>query len=156
MDPCAGRGTTTILAVSIMKEFNCKVSSTWSNDDRTKDAAFTHRKYGNGGQEKLSQVDCIIGPKRRHDDCCSCNGEKTWDSCDHCPMYARIQEGRDSDAFTDRHKRASSAVNKGVASIVARCDSSPGVGLFSIPIGLQQILDVSGLLCSCLTRHWKS
>ena len=73
--PCAGKGMTTILEAkkimwhSIMKEFNCKVSSSWSHDDRTKDTAFTHRKHGDGGQEKVSQVDCVIGPKDRHDDC---------------------------------------------------------------------------------------
>ena len=38
---------------SIVKEFNCKVSSMWSDDHRTKDAAFTHRKHGDGGEEKV-------------------------------------------------------------------------------------------------------
>ena len=42
---------------SIMKEFNCKVSSTWSDDDHTKDAAFTYRKHGDGGLEQVSQLD---------------------------------------------------------------------------------------------------
>ena len=44
---------------SIVKEFNCKVSSTWSDGDRTEDAALTHRKHGDGGQGKVSQLDCI-------------------------------------------------------------------------------------------------
>ena len=33
------------MSYSIMKEFNCKVSSAWCNDDRTKDTAFTLRKH---------------------------------------------------------------------------------------------------------------
>ena len=52
-----------------MKEFNCKASSTWSDNDRTTDAAITHKKHGDGEQVKLSQLDYIIGPKARHDDC---------------------------------------------------------------------------------------
>ena len=59
---------------SIMKEF--KVSSTWSDDDRTKDAAFTHRKHGDGGHEKVSQLDLVIGTKERHDDCYVCSEGK--------------------------------------------------------------------------------
>ena len=51
-----------------MKELSCKVSSTWSKDDRAKDA-LTHRKHGDGGLEKVSQLDFITGPKDRHDDC---------------------------------------------------------------------------------------
>ena len=58
-----------IMWCSIMKEFNCEVPSMWSNDDRTKDAAFTQRKQGDGGQEKVSQLDFIIEPEERHDDC---------------------------------------------------------------------------------------
>ena len=49
---------------SIMKEFNCKVSSTWSDDDRTEDAAFTHRKHGDGGQGNVSQVEFFFLAKR--------------------------------------------------------------------------------------------
>ena len=60
---------------SIMKEFDCKESPTWSNDDRTKDAAFTHRKHGDGGQGMVSQLDFIIGPKDRRDDCFIYNDE---------------------------------------------------------------------------------
>ena len=77
----------------IMKEFCCKVSSTWSNDDRTKDVAFTHRTHSYGGPEKVSQLDFIIGPKERHDDCYFCNEGTLWDSWDHYPIYGRIQEG---------------------------------------------------------------
>ena len=86
---------------SIMKEFNCKVSSTKSNDDRTKDASFTHRKH----EEKLSQMDLSLGKKGRHDDCFFCNEGMLWDSWDHYPISARIQEERDSDALTGKRKK---------------------------------------------------
>ena len=66
-------GYKNVMWYSIMKEFNCKVFSTWSSDDRTKDAASTHRKHGDGGREKLLQLDFIIGPQERHDECCICN-----------------------------------------------------------------------------------
>ena len=89
-----------------MKEFNCKVSSTWSNDNRTKDAAFTHRKHGDGGQEKVSQLDFFcIGPNDRHDECFIYNEGKLWDTWDHYHIYARIQEGRDAEQFLGRKKR---------------------------------------------------
>ena len=52
---------------SIMKEFNCKVYST-AKYDRAKDAAFTQRKHGNGGQGKVSQMDHIIEPQEMHDE----------------------------------------------------------------------------------------
>ena len=90
-------GYKTFMWYSIMKEFNSRVSSTWSNNDRTRDAAFTHRKHGDGGLEKVSQLDLIIVPKERererHDDCYICNEGKVWDSWKHYPIYARIQEG---------------------------------------------------------------
>ena len=53
-----------IMWYSIMKEFNCKGSSTWSNDVHSKDAACTHKKHGDRGQVKVSQLEFIIGPKR--------------------------------------------------------------------------------------------
>ena len=94
-----------IMWYSIMKEFNCKVSSTWSNDDRTKDAAFTHRKHGDGEHGKVSQLDSIIGPAERLDDCFICNEGKLWNSWDHYPIYARIQEGRDTEQFFRKRNR---------------------------------------------------
>ena len=109
--PVLAKVWTTILAVkknmwySIMKGLNCKVSSTWSNDDRSKGAACAHRKHGDGGKEKVSQLDFIIGPKERHDDCYICNEGKLWDSFDHYPMYARIQEGRDAEQFSGKRKK---------------------------------------------------
>ena len=70
---------------SIMNEFNCKVSSTWSNDDRTNDAAFTHKKHGDGRKGKSSQLDFIIGPKDRLDDCFICNEGELWDPVGSLP-----------------------------------------------------------------------
>ena len=82
-----------IMWYSIMKEFNCKVSSTWSNDDRAKDAVFTHRKQDDGGQGKLSQLDSIIGPKGRHDDCQTCNEGKAVGLVGSLPDF-RVDAGR--------------------------------------------------------------
>ena len=82
-----------------MKEFNCKISSAWSNDDRTKDASCTHRKYGDGGQGTLSLLD--HGGTTTY----ICNEGKLWDSWDQYPIYARIQEGRESDAFFTEEER---------------------------------------------------
>ena len=102
---CAGKGMTTILAVikfmwySIVKEFNWKVSSTWSDDDRAKDAAFAHQKHGDEGQVKVLQLDFIVGSKERHDE------RKLWDTWDHFPIYARIEEGRDAKHFSGKRKR---------------------------------------------------
>ena len=50
---------------------------------------FTHRKHGDEGQGKLSQLDDIIGPKGRHDDCYIFEG-KLWNVWNNYPIYARI------------------------------------------------------------------
>ena len=34
-----------------MKEFNCKVTSSWSTYGRESEMAFTHRQFGNEGEE---------------------------------------------------------------------------------------------------------
>ena len=49
---------------------------------------------GDGGQEKASQVDFIIGPKDRHDDSCLCNEGKLWDTWDHYPMCESTVPGK--------------------------------------------------------------
>ena len=46
-----------------------------------------------------------MGPKHRHDDCFICNEGKLWDTWDHYPMYARIQEGRDAEQFLGNRKK---------------------------------------------------
>ena len=83
---------------------NCKVSSTCANDDCAKDAAFTHQKHGDEGQGKVSQLDFIIKPKDRPDDCLIFNEGKLWDTRDHYPIYARIEEGRDTKQFPRKPK----------------------------------------------------
>ena len=66
----------------------------------TKDAAFTHQKHGDEGQGKVSQLDFFFfGSKDRHDDCLIFNEGKLWDTWDHYPIYARIEEGRDAKQF---------------------------------------------------------
>ena len=45
----------------IMKEFNCKVTSTWSNCGREKGLAFTHQQFGEKGKEIIAQLDYIVG-----------------------------------------------------------------------------------------------
>ena len=86
-----------------MKEINCKISSTWSDDDRTKDSAL---RTGSIVMEdgKLSQLDCIIGPEGRHH-CHICKEGKLWNSWDHHPIYVRIDEGRDAEQFARKRKK---------------------------------------------------
>ena len=51
----------------IMKEFSCKVTSTWSSCDREREMAFTHRQFGKDGKGRTTQLDYIIGPKGTSD-----------------------------------------------------------------------------------------
>ena len=50
-----------------MKEFDCKVSSTWSVCGKVRAEAFTHRHLSQDKKEEISQLDYIIGPKRASD-----------------------------------------------------------------------------------------
>ena len=43
----------------IVKEFNCKVTSTWSSCGREKDP-FTHRRFGKGREGRTAQLDYIV------------------------------------------------------------------------------------------------
>ena len=62
----------------IMKELHCKASSTWSVCGREKEEAFTtHRQLGDRRQELKSQLDYIIGPKRRDKINCGTRGTTT-------------------------------------------------------------------------------
>ena len=74
-----------------MKEFNCKVSWTWSSDEEREDA-FKHRQRGNEENGKKSQLDYIIGAEERCDDIHICNGNKAWTTWDHCFFHARIRQ----------------------------------------------------------------
>ena len=52
MVPCVGKvcendhgGFKKLMWYGIMKEFNCKVTSTWSNGGREKEMVFTHQEF---------------------------------------------------------------------------------------------------------------
>ena len=77
----------------IMKDFNCRATSTWSKCGRAKKTDLTHRQLGDRRQEWKSQLDYIIGPRGRDDEAYIYNDDKLWDTWDHCPISARI-EGR--------------------------------------------------------------
>ena len=51
----------------IMREFNYKVTSTWSRCDCEREMAFTHRQFGKDGKGWTTQLDYIIGPERTTD-----------------------------------------------------------------------------------------
>ena len=48
-----------------MKEFNCKATSTRSKCGKAKEMAFTHIHLGQTKQEVASQLDYIMGPKKK-------------------------------------------------------------------------------------------
>ena len=77
---------------AIMKEFNCKVTSTWSECKREKETAFTHQQFGDKGKERTAELDYIVGPRRKSDKTYIYNDVKIWDSWDHHPIRAVIQE----------------------------------------------------------------
>ena len=89
----------------IMKEFECKASSTWSVCGKLRAGAFTHRHLGQDKKEVLSQLDCIIGPMRRNDEIYIHNAGRLWATWDHYPIFARIHEERHVKAFQKRHKK---------------------------------------------------
>ena len=65
MDP---GGFKKLMWFEMMKEFNCKASSTWSVYGREREEAFTHRHLSPGKKEEISQLDYIIGPVGRDDE----------------------------------------------------------------------------------------
>ena len=72
-----------ILWDEILKEFNCKASSTRSVYGREREDAFTHRHLSPGKKEETSQLDYIIGPMRRDDEICIHNEERKGATRDH-------------------------------------------------------------------------
>ena len=91
----------------IMKEFNCKATSTWSKCERAKDTAFTHKHLSPEKEEETSQLDYIIGPRRRDDEVHSCNDVRMWAMWDHCSICARIQDEEQTKHFPkgERNKK---------------------------------------------------
>ena len=71
----------------IMKEVDCKVSSTWSVCGRKREETFTHRPFS--------------PPMRREAEVYIHNEGRLWATWDHCPIFARIQE----EAHTKKSKR---------------------------------------------------
>ena len=57
-----------LILYGIMKEFNCKASSSWSKCGRDRETAFTHRQLGEKGQEWKAQLDHIIGRRWKSDE----------------------------------------------------------------------------------------
>ena len=84
----------------IMKEFDCKESSTWSACGRGREEAFTHRHLSPEKKEETSQLDYIIGSMRRDDEENIHNDERTWATWDHYTIYARIQEEEQTNNYT--------------------------------------------------------
>ena len=78
----------------IMKEFDCKVASTWSVCGAGRAETFTHRHLSADKEEEISQLDYIIGPMRRNDEIYIHNEGRLWATSAHCPIFARIQEKR--------------------------------------------------------------
>ena len=87
-----------------MKEFDCKVSSTWSVCDKGRAEAFTHRHLSQDKKEEISQLDYIIGPKRRNDDIDIHNAGRLWAIWDQYHVFARIQEEAHIKVFQKRNK----------------------------------------------------
>ena len=78
--------------MKIMKEFNCKASSTWSVCGRERNDGFTHRHSCPGMKKETSQQDYIIGPARKDDEMYIHNEERMWATWNHCSISSRIQE----------------------------------------------------------------
>ena len=100
-DRCVGKGAKETMVggfkklmwYGFMKEFNCKATCTWSECGRVKDTSFTHRQKRRQEAGMEVQLDYIIWPRWRSDEAYIYNNvKKTWDSWDHYPIYARIQE----------------------------------------------------------------
>ena len=75
----------------IMKDFECRATSTWCKCGRARETAFTHRHLSPEKEEETSQLYYIIGPRRRDVEVYICNDVRTWATWDHYAIYARIQ-----------------------------------------------------------------
>ena len=91
-----------LMRYEIMKEFNCKVTSTWSSWDNEREMAFTDREFGKGWKGRTTQLDYIIGPKRTSGKAFIRHDLKIWDSWDHYPIFASIHEEDDKKYFLQR------------------------------------------------------
>ena len=98
-------GLKKLMRYGIMKEFNCKVTSKWSNCGREKEMAFTHQQFVEKGKERKAQLDYIVGPRWKSDEACINNDVKIWDSWEHYPICAVIQQYEASNDFSARRRK---------------------------------------------------
>ena len=89
----------------ILKEFNCKVTSSWSSCGRDREMDFTHRHFGKEVEGRTVQLGFIFGLRRTSDKAYMHNDFKTWDSWDLSPIYAITQENEASHHFSARSRR---------------------------------------------------
>ena len=82
-----------------------EATPTWSKCGRAKETAFTHRQLGQRRQEVTSQLDYIMGPRRRDDDVFFSNDVRLWDTWDHYQKNVRIQEGEETEHFPKRKRK---------------------------------------------------
>ena len=76
----------------LMREFNCKASSTWSVRGTERDDGFALGHSSPGMKQETAQQDYIIGPARRDDEMHIHNEERIWATWNHCYIFARTQE----------------------------------------------------------------
>ena len=94
-----------LMRSGIMKEFNSKGPSTWSNCGREEKVAVTPQQFGGKGKEIIAQLDYIIGPKRKSDAAYMYNDVKIWDSWDHYPIDAVTQENEAKNYFPEKRRK---------------------------------------------------
>ena len=79
----------------IMEEFDCKVSSTWSECGEGRAEAFhTQALSSPDKKEEISHLDHKIGPMRRNDEIYIHNAVRLWATWDHYPIFMRDNKKR--------------------------------------------------------------
>ena len=96
-----------LMLCEIMREFNCKASSTWSVCGRESDDGFTHGHSSPGMKQETAQQDYIIGLARRDDEMHIHNEERIWATWNHYSISARIQEEGRTNNFKKGMKKKS-------------------------------------------------
>ena len=94
-----------IMWYGIMKEFDCKVSSSRSVCGKVRAEAFTHRHLGKDRKEELLQLDYVIGPMGRNEEVYIHIAGRLWATWDHYPILARIEEEPHVKDFQKRNKK---------------------------------------------------
>ena len=72
-----------LMCYGIMKVFNCKATSTWSQCGRAQETAITHKHLSQEKEEETSQFGYNVGPRRRDDEVYISNDVRTWARWDH-------------------------------------------------------------------------